>query len=95
MITDNLGDVVKRKVRRYKIKFQHTNRNANKKDCIGYNISCYYFDVLCSIAPLYVGGLIFLARNFLGHGLMFSNVHHAGKKKEANTRDRHKLLHYA
>ena len=35
------------------------------------------------IAPLYVGGLIFLARNFLGHGLIFSNVHHAGKKKEA------------
>ena len=36
------------------------------------------------IAPLYVGELIFLAMNFLGHGLIFSNVHHAGKKKKLN-----------
>ena len=35
------------------------------------------------IAPLCVGELIFLAMNFLGHGLIFSNVHHAGKKKGA------------
>ena len=35
------------------------------------------------IAPFYVGGLIFLARNFLGHGLIFSNVHYAGKKKRS------------
>ena len=47
------------------------------------------------IAPLYVGGLIFLARNFLGHRLIFSNVNHAGKKKEAKARDRRKLLHSA
>ena len=36
------------------------------------------------IAPLSVGELIFLAMNFLGHGLIFSNVHHAGKKKKLN-----------
>ena len=36
------------------------------------------------IAPLYVGELIFLVMNFLGHGLIFSNVHHAGKKKKLN-----------
>ena len=36
------------------------------------------------IAPLYVRELIFLAMNFLGHGLIFSNVHHAGKKKKLN-----------
>ena len=36
------------------------------------------------IAPLYVGELIFLAMNFLGHGLIFSNVHHAEKKKKLN-----------
>ena len=47
------------------------------------------------IAPLYVGGLIFLARNFLGHRLIFSNVNHAGKKTEAKARDRRKLLHSA
>ena len=45
--------------------------------------------------PLYVGGLLFLAGNFIGYGSIFSNVHHAGKKKEAKARDRRKLLHYA
>ena len=45
--------------------------------------------------PWYVGGLLFLAGNFIGYGLIFSNVHHAGKKKEAKARDRRKLLHYA
>ena len=45
--------------------------------------------------PMYVGGLIFLAGNFIGYGSIFSNVHHAGKKKEAKARDRRKLLHYA
>ena len=45
--------------------------------------------------PLYVGGLLFLADNFIGYGSIFSNVHHAGKKKEAKARDRRKLLHSA
>ena len=45
--------------------------------------------------PLYVGGLLYMAGNFIGYGSIFSNVHHAGKKKEAKARDRRKLLHYA
>ena len=45
--------------------------------------------------PLHVGGLLFLAGNFIGYGSIFSNVLHAGKKKEAKARDRRKLLHYA
>ena len=45
--------------------------------------------------PLHGGGLLFLAGNFIGYGSIFSNVLHAGKKKEAKARDRRKLLHYA
>ena len=46
-------------------------------------------------SPLVRRRVTFPAGNFIGYGSIFSNVHHAGKKKEAKARDRRKLLHYA